>query len=585
MMSKGHKAARKGRWLCLPALALLVFATSFSSAQQSQHSRNYQLSPELTRLSSAFQHGKLANQRIRVIVQFKGRVNTSRLQKMSRLGGQRLNRLDVVRGGVFNLPLSAVDALSKDSDVVYVSPDRPLRGASADQFQQAVGADIAQSSGWDGTGVGVAVIDSGISDHPDLHDPATGASRVVYSESFVPGTDTHDGYGHGTHVAGIIGGNGTVSAGYITGVAPHVNLISLKVLDSNGAGSDSYVIAAIQRAIELKDTYNIRVINLSLGRPVYESFTQDPLCQAVEAAWQQGIVVVAAAGNWGRDNDFGTYGYGLIGVPGVDPSVITVGAMNTLGTAPKSDDVLTTYSSKGPTMVDHIVKPDLVAPGNKIESLMAPGNTLAGEEPQNVVNPAEYGDTTGQPSYMALCGTSMATPVVAGTAALLIQQDPTLTPDTIKARLMKTADKAFPTQSIIVDPTTGQSFTENYDLFAVGAGYLDIPAALANTDTVQGSALSPVAVLNSDGTVSIQTDLSAVFGSSLPSGSSVVWGTSVVWGNSVVWGASVLSGNSVVWGSSVVWGNNTLAGNSVVWGSSVVWGNSVVWGASVGVNE
>ena len=224
----------------------------------------------------------------------------------------------------------------------------------------------------------------------------------------------------------------------------------------------------------------------------------------------------------------------------------------TLGTGSKSDDVLATYSSKGPTMIDHIVKPDLMAPGNQIESLMAPGNTLAGEFPQNLVNPLEYGDLTGTPKYMRLCGTSMATPVVSGAVALLVQQDSTLSPDGVKARLMKTADKAFPTESIIVDPITLESFTETYDIFAVGTGYLDIPAALTNSDPVDGAALSPVAVVNSDGSVSIETDLSVVFGSSVVSGNSVVWGNSVIWGNSVVWGNSVLSGNSVIWGNSVI---------------------------------
>src|SRR5207302_19442 len=100
----------------------------------------------------------------------------------------------------------------------------------------SVAVNTGKAAGWDGTGVGVAVIDSGISDHPDLHDPATGLSRVVYNESFVPATDSTDGYGHGTHVAGIIAGNGSQSKGAIYGVAPHVNLINLKVLDSNGSG-------------------------------------------------------------------------------------------------------------------------------------------------------------------------------------------------------------------------------------------------------------------------------------------------------------------------------------------------------------
>ena len=136
---------------------------------------------------------------------------------------------------------------------------------------------------------------------------ASGVSRVVYSQSFVAGdTTTPDKYGHGTHVAGLIGGTGASSGtanGYAAtyaGMAPNVNLINLRVLDQNGSGTDSQVIAAIEEAITLQSTYNIRVINMSLGRPVFESYTLDPVDQAVEAAWKAGIVVVAAAGNNGR---------------------------------------------------------------------------------------------------------------------------------------------------------------------------------------------------------------------------------------------------------------------------------------------
>src|SRR5438874_8671621 len=125
------------------------------------------------------------------------------------------------------------------------------------------------------------------------------------------------------------------------------------------SGLESDVISAIQQAISLKNTYNIRVINLSLGHPVYESYTLDPLCQAVEAAWKAGIVVVTAAGNEGRNNDAGTQGYGTIAAPGNDPFVITVGAMNSQHTATRSDDIMTSYSSKGPTALDHIIKPDV----------------------------------------------------------------------------------------------------------------------------------------------------------------------------------------------------------------------------------
>src|SRR5205823_1785294 len=160
------------------------------------------------------------------------------------------------------------------------------------------------------------------------------------------------------------------------GVAPNANIINLRVLDANGSGTDSQVIAAIQRAIQLKSTYNIRVINLSLGRSVYESYTLDPVCQAVEAAWKSGIVVVVAAGNAGRNNDYGTQGYATIQAPGNDPNVITVGATKTNGTPQRLDDTVASFSSKGPTLLDHVVKPDLVAPGNRVVSLASPGSTL-----------------------------------------------------------------------------------------------------------------------------------------------------------------------------------------------------------------
>src|SRR6185437_11258632 len=228
--------------------------------------------------------------------------------------------------------------------------------------------------------------------HDDLQNASGTASRIVYSESFVPGDSaTTDLYGHGTHVAGILAGNGRDSAtGYAqqyVGLAPKANIINLRVLDKNGAGSDSAVIAAIQRAIDLKNTYNIRIINLSLGRPVYESAGQDPLCQAVEAAWKAGIVVVVAAGNSGRDNSGGTDGYATIQSPGNDPLVITVGATKTNGTATRLDDYVASYSSKGPTLLDHVVKPDLVAPGNRIVSLLAPSSYLAVNDSKLTVSP------------------------------------------------------------------------------------------------------------------------------------------------------------------------------------------------------
>ena len=290
------------------------------------------------------------------------------------------------------VPLSMVARLAKEPRVTYVSPDRAIT-SFLDITTQAVGANQLWASGWDGTGVGVAVIDSGVARKADLS-AADGTSRIVYSESFVPGQDASDQFGHGTHVAGIVGANGAASSGpnfthTFKGVAPNANIINLRVLDANGASQESEVIAAIEEAIALKDTYNIRVINLSLGHPVYESFTLDPLCQAVEAAWRAGITVVTAAGNMGRDNSFSEHGYATIGSPANDPYVITVGAMNTNGTPWRSDDKITSYSSKGPSLLDHIVKPDIVAPGNAVVSLLAsPNCTLATQYPSTLISNA-----------------------------------------------------------------------------------------------------------------------------------------------------------------------------------------------------
>jgi len=166
--------------------------------------------------------------------------------------------------------------------------------------------------------------------------------------------------------------------------------------------------------------------------------------------------------------------------------------------------------------------------------------------------------------YYMLSGTSMATPIVSGAVALMLQQNPALTPDQVKARLMKTAWKGFG-QFFSSSDSWGNTYDNEYDIFTFGAGYLDIEAALNNTDLADGLALSPTAIRNADGSVTIVNTSSATFG-----GTSVVWGAmSVVWGNSVVWGANAITSNSVVWGAqSVVWGATSLSGTSVVWGAT-----------------
>jgi serine protease AprX len=287
-------------------------------------------------------------------------------------------------------------------------------------------------------------------------------------------------------------------------------------------------------------------------------------------------LVVVAAGNYGRLSVNGSNGYGTVTAPGNDPYVLTVGASKSNGSALPQAETLASYSSKGPTTYDHVVKPDMLAPGNTIVSLAAPGATLEASYPGDTIT-----GTDGNNDYFKLSGTSMATPAVAGAAALLLQEQSTLTPDQVKARLMKTAYKMgfFSTSAYV--PHLFMSFLNFYDLFSVGSGLLNVQSAIANSDLAPatvGSALSPTAVYNP-----LTHTITLVKGNSAVASTSVVWGSSVVWGTSVVWGASLVNGTSVVWGSSVPWNDNTLSAFSVVWGASTgtTSATSVVWGASV----
>ncbi len=210
---------RRG-WVSLFALlgyALLGTSTAVAQSRpaparpvSAQRPSRLTIAPELAQLAS---RSGSSNQRFEVIVQFRQSPTNAHFQYLRSLGGVSRQSLGLVRGGVFNLPLSAIRALANRPDVLYISPNRTVAMSGADEYEATIGGDVAQSYGWDGTGVSVAVIDSGISDHPDLHDPMTGLSRVVYNESFVPGKDATDEYGHGTHVAGIIAGNSSASGG------------------------------------------------------------------------------------------------------------------------------------------------------------------------------------------------------------------------------------------------------------------------------------------------------------------------------------------------------------------------------------
>src|SRR5688500_11134772 len=288
---------------------------------------------------------------------------------------------------------------------------------------------IAATPSISGKGIGVAVIDSGISYHSAL------SGKVIASVNSATGeTSTTDGFGHGTHIAGIIAGvsNYGPTPLFKTGVAPGSHLVNVRVLNRQGVGYTSDVIAGLQWVKRNRIKYGIRVVNLSLGHPITEPCFFDPLCLAAEDAAASGLVVVASAGNNGKDAE-GRPVLGSISTPGNAPSVITVGALNTWNTTWLSDDTVTSYSSRGPTRYDLLLKPDVVAPGNKIVSLEAYGSYLATKYPSLRV--AGWGTN----AFRQMSGTSMAAAMVSGGAALLLESSPTLTPRQLKVALQVTA--------------------------------------------------------------------------------------------------------------------------------------------------
>jgi serine protease AprX len=318
-------------------------------------------------------------------------------------------------------------------------------------YPVAVGADKVwnKPAYLDGQGITVAVVDSGFTDNIDFQVYGGGDSRVVASVDMVSTPpDPTDGYGHGMHVGGIVAGNGNFSNGARTGIAPGANLVNVKVANNYGMIYASDLVKGLQWVYDNRLTYNIKVVNLSLNSTIAESYQTSPIDAAVEILWNAGIVVVVAAGNSGQ---------GIMFPPANDPFVITVGAADDMGTSNINDDAMASFSAYG-TTEDEFAKPDLVAPGRNILSLLASTNATA-----YIDHPANRVDT-----YMfRMSGTSMSAPMVSGAVALLLQNEPTLNPDQVKYRLMATANNDW----------SGYSGT------TAGAGYLDIYEAVETNTT------------------------------------------------------------------------------------------------------
>ncbi|MFF0266228.1 S8 family serine peptidase [Kribbella sp. NPDC004536] len=352
--------------------------------------------------------------------------------------------------------------------------------ATLDQSVPMIGAPQAWAAGYDGRGVKVAVLDTGIdANHPDLK------GRVTASKNFTRDPDLSDGFGHGTHVASIITGSGAASGGRYKGVAPGVDLMVGKVLDHTGTGEESDIIAGMEWAV----AQGARVINLSLGGDAAGDESQDAGVLAVDRLTQSsGALFVIAAGNNGQ------YGASTISSPGTARSALTVAAVD-------KSDKLAYYSSRGPLLYpDHVSKPDIAGPGSAIVAARAAGTSMG--------SPVDD-------YYTAADGTSMATPHVTGAAAILAQEHPDWKADQLKAALMST------------------SKDDGYSVFEQGAGRVDVARAVSQQvvattagidygrvpDSEQGDLVRPVSYRNdsaSDVTLSLSSSLHGSTAVSVP---------------------------------------------------------------------
>jgi serine protease AprX len=534
--------------------------------------------------------------RIRVIVQPSLEGNLSSLR--GHLRG--IVRREMQGAVALEVTKAELDALARDGSFGHISADasvtadmaitNKVTGASS-VWQGTSGLlGIGGTPGYNGTGVVVAVVDSGIAAHTALD------TRVITHVNFVSfeAPTSGDPYGHGTHVAGIIAGN-TSAAKYVTtafagGTAPGAKLVDVRVLGSSGVGYTSDVIAGIDWVVAHRfDTAfgqrGIRAINLSLGHAVTEPSANDPLCQAVARAADAGIVVVASAGNYGVTST-GAPVLGGISSPGNSPYAITVGAIDTKATVDRSDDEVAAYSSKGPTRFDLAVKPDVVAPGTRIVSLEAQNSYLSTHYPTwHVAGSAKN-------AYFRLTGTSMAAPVVTGGVALLLNAQPGLDPSQVKVALQM-----------------GARWMPRAGLVASGAGSVDFPEAmkLSNSGLVVSLLNTLTGLLGLSGGATYRDTGTLIDRIYDGSGIHLLGALEAVlfWqqADSSEYGVLNLLGltnpiaqtpaNHVVWGDVAGWTSNY----HVVWGDSidspsgqhVVWGDSenvdsthVVWGDSSG---
>jgi serine protease AprX len=463
-----------------------------------------------------------------------------------------------------NINIVATESLATslvDGDAVST----PLSEYQTDYTLQT-GATMLQFGGITGRGITIAVLDTGLWIDPQQNL----SSRILATANVTNGSSgpvTGDLYGHGTHVTSIMAGGAQNVAGGYFGVAPQANLVIVQAFDGFGAGRYADVIAGLDWIVANAKKYNIRVVNLSFGAPPQSDYWDDPVNQAVMAAWQAGIVVVAAAGNEGPAPM-------SIDVPGNVPYVITVGALTDNYTPYNtSDDRLASFSSAGPTF-EGFVKPEVIAPGGHVVGSMQSSTYLANIDPDSM-------STTE--SLFVMSGSSQAAAVTSGVVALILQADPALSPDQVKCKLMASASPAV---------TAGGTLA--YSVFQQGAGLINAISAVnspatgcANVGLNIGADLAGTthfggpANQNSSGAYYIMNMGSSTWGSPL-AGDGFTWSTGFPYGAGYNWSAGYVWANGYTWSKGYTWSRSAAWAAGYTWSTGYTWSRSLPWWGTTG---
>jgi len=531
-----------------------------------------------------------------VIVQSRGDASAADLVRD--LGGEITHELDIIGAVAANLTPAAQEALSNDARVrVHANHAIETAGkrnkdtgeeslaessANNDQdtsFPSLVSANLVHDNGIEGHAVGIAVLDTGLWRHEGILNAADGSRRLIegynaITDSAIQLDTITDPGGHGTHIASVAASSVQSKEGLYNGIAPSAELISVRAFDDHGGGTYADVIRAIDWVVANADRLAIRILNLSFSAEPRSNYWDDPINQAVMAAWQSGIVVVAAAGNRGPDPM-------TVGVPGNTPYVITVGAMTDSDSpSDPSDDLLATFSSMGPTH-EGFVKPEVVAPGGHMLGLMDKDSYLATTYP-------EFFDG-GQ--YFSMSGTSQATAVVSGIVALMLERQPGLTPDQVKCRLMSTARPAvdssgnlaysvFQQGAGLVDAFDAVNFvlkknrkegTRNDECANVG---LDVDYDLAGTQHYGGRADQAA-----DGSFYL-TDLQ---GDGYMWSDGLLWSDALMWSDGYMWSDGLLWSDALLWSDGYTWYDQGtgLVAAGFLWTDALMWSDGYLWSDSL----